>query len=397
MERVLLGDVARLDIDRVAVEADGLYPIAGVFNNGSGLFDREAIRGTETNYPALHRLRTGQLVMRKLTAFEGAITCVTPEFDGYFVSTEFPTYTLDELRLEPAYMSLICRWPPFWQQMWLVSTGTVQRRKRVNPDALLSLFIPLPPIEEQRRVVELVGSFDAVYDALGQTAAAAKGVADAIRSSKFEDPSVEAVSLREICGPNGIQIGPFGSQLHAHDYVEDGIPTVMPKDIVDGQIKESAVARVSSDDWQRLSKHHLQLGDIVLPRRGDLTKRAIVGEREIGWLCGTGSIRVRVAGIEPAVAFEALSTAEAERWLLDHAVGITMPNLNTEIVGRLPVRVPPDAAVAIETIRAASTYSRRCDEARTALRVARESLIAELLSEERASQRTNRTLARQAP
>ena len=98
-EAVPLGDVATLDIDRVALQPDEEYRLAGVLIAGQGLFWRATIRGRETNYPALHRLHAGHLVMRKLTAWEGPITTVPPEFDGGHVSSEFPTFTLDKTRL----------------------------------------------------------------------------------------------------------------------------------------------------------------------------------------------------------------------------------------------------------------------------------------------------------
>jgi type I restriction enzyme, S subunit len=77
--RLPLGKVAVLDIDRVTVESDHSYTVAGVLNAGNGLFPRETIGGSATNYPALYRLHTDQLVMRKLTAWEGPITTVGEE------------------------------------------------------------------------------------------------------------------------------------------------------------------------------------------------------------------------------------------------------------------------------------------------------------------------------
>ena len=49
--------------------------------------------------------------MRKLTAWEGPITIVDEEYDGYFVSPEFPTFTLNQHFIEPSYMRLICQTP----------------------------------------------------------------------------------------------------------------------------------------------------------------------------------------------------------------------------------------------------------------------------------------------
>lgn len=136
---VAVGDVAYLDIERVPVKAGETYKIAGVLNAGQGMLERDPIDGSATNYPALHRLRADQLVMRKLTAWEGPITVVPLKFDGYVVSTEFPTFTLDQTVLSPEYMRLVCQRPEFWEQMRDRSTGTVQRRKRVNPGQLLQI------------------------------------------------------------------------------------------------------------------------------------------------------------------------------------------------------------------------------------------------------------------
>lgn len=161
-ETVLLGDVAALDIERVPVEQEDEYRMAGVLIAGQGLFWREAIRGRETNYPALHRLKTGQLVMRKLTAWEGPITTVPAEFDGGFVSGEFPTFNLDETRILPDYMRLICQRPAFHADMRLRSTGTAERRNRLKPADLLSIEVELPPLEEQDAIVSTLAAVENV-------------------------------------------------------------------------------------------------------------------------------------------------------------------------------------------------------------------------------------------
>ncbi len=148
-----------MDLNQTPVRSDDIYDIAGVWNAGQGLFARSTISGSETNYQKLHRLRAGQLVMRKLTAWEGTITTVPPEFDGYFVSPEFPTYTLSP-ELDPGFMRLICQRRDFWEGLRDASTGTVQRRKRVNPRRLLEIEIDLPPFNEQRRIVDLIAAID---------------------------------------------------------------------------------------------------------------------------------------------------------------------------------------------------------------------------------------------
>jgi type I restriction enzyme S subunit len=151
------------------------------------------------------------------------------------------------------------------------------------------------------------------------------------------------VTLRQIClATTGLQTGPFGSQLHASDYVVDGTPVVMPKDLVDGVISTATIARISFDKVKEVAKHSLQLGDLVFSRRGELGRFAVVQSENVGWICGTGCLRARLkASICPEFIYAQLSTSENISWLEANAVGQTMPNLNVEILSRLPLRLPP--------------------------------------------------------
>ncbi|MCD0164101.1 restriction endonuclease subunit S [Deinococcus sp. 14RED07] len=159
------------------------------------------------------------------------------------------------------------------------------------------------------------------------------------------DKQWELLTLKEVCARGGgdIQTGPFGSQLHAEDYVKDGIPSVMPQNIGDNRIIEDGIARISSEDAQRLSRYLLREGDVVYSRRGDIERRALVRSYEDGWLCGTGCLRVRFGNdvVVPEYAAFYLATHDSRKWLKNHAVGATMPNLNTSILGSLPFILPP--------------------------------------------------------
>ncbi len=153
-------------------------------------------------------------------------------------------------------------------------------------------------------------------------------------------------TLGAICDANGgaIQTGPFGSQLHASDYVADGVPVVMPKDISNRRIDAITAARVGREDVQRLARHQLRDGDIVFSRRGDVEKHALIGEAERGWLCGTGCLLVRPGSRRNVAGFlsRSLDLPNIKKWLTQHAVGATMPNLNTGILSAVPVVLPTD-------------------------------------------------------
>lgn len=139
-----------------------------------------------------------------------------------------------------------------------------------------------------------------------------------------------------------IQTGPFGSQLHMSDYSDEGTPVVMPTNIRDMRIDPTDIARVGDEHVDRLVRHQLRPGDILYSRRGDVEKCALVTEHETGWLCGTGCLLVRVQGEHIDTRFLAyqLSTPAKRGWIRQHAVGLTMLNLNTGILREIPIELP---------------------------------------------------------
>lgn len=153
-------------------------------------------------------------------------------------------------------------------------------------------------------------------------------------------------TLGELCreGGGGIQTGPFGSQLHAADYVPEGVPSVMPQNIGDNAISTEDISRITEFDADRLSKYLLAENDIVYSRRGDVEKRALVRSESSGWLCGTGCLRIRFgpdAQCDPRFISYYLGTESSRSWIRLHAVGATMPNLNTGILSAFPIVLPP--------------------------------------------------------
>lgn len=141
-----------------------------------------------------------------------------------------------------------------------------------------------------------------------------------------------------------IQTGPFGSQLHAADYVEYGIPSIMPTNIGSRlEIRMDGIACIKEADAKRLERYLVKENDIVYSRRGDVEKCAFITSKQSGWLCGTGCLRVRFVSeeIEPRFCAYYLSTEEIRGWVSGNAVGTTMPNLNSSILQRLPLLLPP--------------------------------------------------------
>ena len=138
------------------------------------------------------------------------------------------------------------------------------------------------------------------------------------------------------------ETGPFGSQLHAGDYEPGGVPVINPVHLREGKIEPDENSAVSTETAARLRRHQLAEGDLVLARRGEVGRCAIVSSREVGWLCGTGSMKLRLKpGHDPQYLNLLMATPGPQEQLLLHSVGSTMPNINPTIMSRLVVPVPP--------------------------------------------------------
>ena len=140
-----------------------------------------------------------------------------------------------------------------------------------------------------------------------------------------------------------IQTGPFGSQLHSADYVEGGVPLVNPAHMVAGRLSPDENCTVDEVTARRLKRHELRVGDIVMARRGEIGRCCAVGPEEAGWLCGTGSLLIRLRECDASYFSMLFACVGFSHLLALHAVGTTMANLNPMIVGRMLVPVPPFA------------------------------------------------------
>lgn len=287
---------------------------------------------------------------------------------------------------------------------------------------LLAIDISYPSLGEQKEIANLLGSLDERIALLRETNATLEAIAQALFKSWFVDfdpvhanagtqapslpPEIQALFpatftdspqgpipdgwvasvLGDICNNNGgfIQTGPFGSQLHAEDYIPVGTPVVMPKDIVNRRVQPLSTAKIGESDVSRLAKHQLKPGDIVFSRRGDVEKHALIGAIESGWICGTGCLLVRPGKkcLSPSFISRALDLPTTRQWLVRHAVGATMPNLNTGILAAVPMLQPnPDVSIAFDKLVGEIDFgiSHNLEKIRT-LTILRDTLLPRLIS-----------------
>ena len=158
--------------------------------------------------------------------------------------------------------------------------------------------------------------------------------------------------LREIAD---IQTGPFGSQLHKEDYVENGTPIVTVEHLGNRVFTEQNLPKVSNEDRERLNKYVLKTGDIVFSRVGSVDRCSYVDEEHNGWMFSGRCLRVRATTqIDPLYLYYFFCLESTRDFVRNIAVGATMPSINTKLLGEVPVSIPDlDTQKAIATVLSA--------------------------------------------
>ncbi|WP_288927035.1 restriction endonuclease subunit S [uncultured Akkermansia sp.] len=138
-----------------------------------------------------------------------------------------------------------------------------------------------------------------------------------------------------------IQTGPFGSQLHKEDYVNNGTPIVTVEHLGNRVFTKQNLPKVSDKDKVRLTKYVLQKGDIVFSRVGSVDRCSYVDEVHDGWMFSGRCLRVRPIGdIDPLFLYYFFCLEKTKQFVRNIAVGATMPSINTKLLGEVEIVYP---------------------------------------------------------
>lgn len=347
-----------------------------------------------------HKLKLRSIVLPR----RGEVTkraFVRAEQEGWLCGTGCLKVELEGKHLLPEYLYYYMEQPQSVQ--WLEQHAVGTTMLNLSAGIVSEFPVRYPAVETQKEISDILFSYDDLIENNRRRMALLEESARLLYQEWFvrlrfpghEHTRIvdgvpegwERKTLESVCSDgDGIQTGPFGSQLHQSDYSDQGIPVVMPKDLVDLRISANAAARIPEELADRLGRHRMVPGDIVYGRRGDIGRRAYIGKRQSGWFCGTGCLRFRPNphAISPLYLFDTLGTPETLGTIMNRAKGSTMPNLSAGVLKSVPVLV---ASRRLQDIYVEQVGSMRealdvLDEQNQKLRTARDLLLPRLMSGE---------------
>lgn len=225
---------------------------------------------------------------------------------------------------------------------WDEGSNKAVMGKTLNKATLSDVEIDVCSIEKQREIVDILNKIMNILENRDNEIVLLDNLIKARFVEMFGDPvsnpyGYDKVTLSDLAD---IKIGPFGSLLHKEDYIDGGHPLLNPSHIVDGKVSPDDKLTISDEKYEELSAYQLKTGDVVMGRRGEMGRCAVVPED--GFLCGTGSMFIRTKGEVTADYIQKIiSFPSFKKTIEDMAVGQTMPNLNVPIVSGFQIIKPP--------------------------------------------------------
>jgi len=264
---VALGDVLRRSGHMIPLDPEASYKEVTVRINGKGVVERRQVQGIEIAADRRYRARSGQFIISRIDARHGASGLIPDDLDGAVVTNDFPLFDVVKDRLDPAFLGWMSKTASFVELCKRASEGTTNR-VRLSEDHFKALHIPLPPLNEQRRIVARIEELAAKEAearglrslALDEVEALSRSVTDS--TYKRLTSEIGLSHLRTACTSitDGDHLTPAFS--------EGGVKFIFVGNVSTAQLHFNGVKYVTSQYFQGLSATRV-------PRRGDLLYSAV--------------------------------------------------------------------------------------------------------------------------
>lgn len=262
------------------------------------------------------------------------------DFDGGFGA--FCKVIRPASTIYPKFVSVFFKTPEYKRHIRKVIQGA--NINNLRTEDIDGLKIPLFPLSDQIKIAQILTQAEKLIARRKESIALLDEYLKSTFLEMFGDPvkNEKGWEVSELKHYAKVRIGPFGSLLHREDYVQNGVPLVNPSHISEGKIFIDSNLTISKAKMKELSAYIMREGDVVLGRRGEIGRCAVVTKNEDGYLCGTGSIYIRpTKKLNSIFLYNVISAASTRKVLENSAKGITMKNLNSGIAENLKLPIPP--------------------------------------------------------
>jgi type I restriction enzyme, S subunit len=343
---VPLGNIIKQRSDFIEIDDFKTYKRCRVQLHAQGIVQRDVVQGIEIKTKKQQVCRAGEFLVAEIDAKVGGFGIVPDNLDGAIVSSHYYLFELDETVLNRRLLEFFARTPAFMEQVRAQGTTNYAA---IRPGDILGYKVPIPPLEEQRRIVARIEELAAKIEearGLRREAVEEANVLTRIHAQRLlATTGAQLTELRHWLelSRDGIQTGPFGAQLGSHDFENSGIPVLSIGNIQYSGLELDNLRYVSEEKAQRLFRFSIKEGDILFARMGTVGRCCVAPKEAEGWLFNYHIIRVALdkSQVNPRYIHWSIRTSrDIEQYLDEKIRGATREGVNSSIVGSLPVRIP---------------------------------------------------------
>lgn len=218
--------------------------------------------------------------------------------------------------------------------------GAGATREALTKEQLENLPIPLPPLDEQRRIAAILDQADALRDKRRQALAQVEQLTQSVFLEMFgEDNRFPRTALADLVKPETIIT--YGIVQAGDDY-EGGVPYVRTGDIVGGRVRENGLLRTTPEIASKYSRTMLETGDTHMSVRATVGTTAMVPTALKGANLSRGIARIAPAeSVDGTYLLEYIRSDSGQRWIASKRKGITFLEINIAKLREMPVPIPP--------------------------------------------------------
>lgn len=148
-----IGDFLKRNKTAVTIQDDVMYKRVTIRVRNGGVVPRDEIMGENIGTKKQFMVSEGQFIISKIDARNGAMGIIPTELNGAIVTQDFLPYDIDTEKVNPQYFVLVCTTKQFVAFCQCCSRGTTNRQ-RVDEALFLDIKVPVPPLEEQNKLVK---------------------------------------------------------------------------------------------------------------------------------------------------------------------------------------------------------------------------------------------------